>query len=177
MIIERYQHSATLLQDGRVLVIGGCQFWGRVNYPHEEYSVTNVVESEIFNPAKGEWSTSARLRNGRSGHAAIFLPGGEVLVVGGDGGGNTVESYLLVEENFIEASNLNLARSGFTATFMQRSQVMVTGGFSSDILDSTEIYTPVSRTWYLIGKMNVARRGHSATLLRDGRVLVVGGFY
>src|SRR5712691_3460542 len=81
----RYSHSATLLQDGRVLVAGGYD--------------TNLVRThsaELYDPATGSWSVTRSLNIGRVYQSAILLPNGKVLVVGGLSAGGlelTAELY------------------------------------------------------------------------------------
>jgi len=74
----RYLQTATLLPDGRILVAGG-QLQEAVGQPHP-YS--NVVE--IYDPTQDSWTQIDPMAFGRAGHAAVLLPNGRVLVVGGD---------------------------------------------------------------------------------------------
>ena len=67
----RYFHTATLLPDGRVLVVGGIN--GNVRLP----------SAEIYDPATGTRSPPGGLAQGRSLHTATLLPDGRVLVAGG----------------------------------------------------------------------------------------------
>ena len=64
----RERATATLLRDGRVLVVGG---YG---------AGTNA---EIWNPSTGTFGPAGTLPHGRDGHAAVLLEDGRVLVVGG----------------------------------------------------------------------------------------------
>jgi N-acetylneuraminic acid mutarotase len=65
------ESSATLLLDGRVLVVGGA-------------SSTKVVASaELYDPSKGTWTATASMTETRLGHTATRLPNGTVLVAGG----------------------------------------------------------------------------------------------
>src|SRR5271167_4491040 len=65
-----------------------------------------------------------------------------------------------------------------------RPLVLVTGGTgtisvptgdSPAVLDSAEIYDPVSGSFQSIAPMTAHRDRHAAVLMRDGRVLVAGG--
>jgi len=47
------------------------------------YSSFYSSTSELYDPARGEWSASAVLNNARGEHAAVFLQDGNVLVAGG----------------------------------------------------------------------------------------------
>lgn len=81
MTSRRTQHTATRLADGRVLIVGGSSA-----------SVTRVggmsyfaptATAEIFDPATGTFTAVANMKWPRSAHAALLLPTGQVLVVGG----------------------------------------------------------------------------------------------
>lgn len=72
MTYERYWHTATLLKDGRVLVVGGL---GK-NY-------TASASAEIYDPATRKWSTTGSMADDRSKHSMTLLKDGKVLVTGG----------------------------------------------------------------------------------------------
>src|SRR5438093_484455 len=55
-------------------------------------------------------------------------------------------------------------------------RVLVAGGRANDVLlDSTEIFDPLSNSFSYGPKMNHERVGHTATALSDGSLLVAGG--
>ena len=63
------QHTATLLADGRVLVIGrsaGCS-----------------GVAELFDPQTNSWSVAPSLNSDAASHSALLLADGRVLVAGG----------------------------------------------------------------------------------------------
>jgi N-acetylneuraminic acid mutarotase len=84
MHVARAQHSLTLLDDGRVLAIGGSEY----NFS------SSTSTAEIFDPHTGRWSVVGPMRARRRAHAATLLPDGDVLVTGGyPGGVRTSEVY------------------------------------------------------------------------------------
>src|SRR6516165_6196074 len=74
----RISATATLLPGGQVLVAGGSG------------SSFALASAELYNPATGTWSVTGSMHQGRSGVAgggdpsATLLPGGQVLVAGGE---------------------------------------------------------------------------------------------
>jgi N-acetylneuraminic acid mutarotase len=84
MHIGRYRHTATLLFDGRVLVVGGLTTEG----------ATAAVE--LYDPTDDSWIPVTAMTHARQGQAAARLPNGGVLVVGGDQTGRraTAERFL-----------------------------------------------------------------------------------
>ncbi len=72
----RYDHTATLLQNGEVLVTGGLS----VNGIYDP-----LASAELYNPTKGKWTVMGSMSEGRFAFTATMLPNGEVLVAGGSG--------------------------------------------------------------------------------------------
>lgn len=69
---NRSRHTATLLRDGRVLVLGGFATSGVV-----------LSSAELYHPTCNLWTDENQMITPRRDHAALLLPAGEVLVVGG----------------------------------------------------------------------------------------------
>ena len=72
----RRVHTATLLNDGTVLMVGG----GNGNQEPPE----PLASSEIFNPNTGSFSNTGSLLTARAEHTATLLKNGTVLVTGGE---------------------------------------------------------------------------------------------
>ncbi len=70
---QRYDHTATLLLNGNILVAGSI-----------EDRVGARDSAEVYNPVAGTWTITKTLTAERSGHTATLLPNGKVLIVGGD---------------------------------------------------------------------------------------------
>jgi N-acetylneuraminic acid mutarotase len=160
----RSLHTATTLNDGRVLVTGGvdCTFYISAVY----------ASAEIFDPSAGTWSITSNMTISRYRHTATLLNDGRVLVVGGA----TAEIYDPASSTWSATGSPSASRSGHTATLLDDGRVLVTGGFNAGISQSSsEIFDPATNTWTAAGNMTVSRGEHTATLLNDGRVLVVGG--
>ncbi len=164
MTVERRGHTATLLGDGRVLIVGGENGGGLIS------------QSEIFDPAGGTFSVGGNLNSARADHSAIKLADGRVLVAGGRGTAgalNTTEIFDPTTGAFASGPAMSVARAGHSATLFADGRVLIAGG---DANGSAEIFDPSSSTFSAIAEnMNTARSMHSAALLQDGRVLLVGG--
>ena len=174
--VARADHTATLLADGTVLIVGG----GNVDGSNDVY----LAGAETYDPATGIWSPAGSLRIGRSGgHTATLLPNGKVLVAGGVGVPafaytESAELYDPTTRTWSPTGQLNTRRSHHTATLLRNGKVLVAGGlggFNNDNLHDSELYDPATGTWSVTGSMVYARYAHSATQLRDGKVLVAGG--
>ena len=88
-----------------------------------------------------------------------------------------VAKTLLTSPSWVPTGNLSEPRRRHTATLLRSGKVLVVGGNDNDnILDSAELYDPVTGMWSVTGRLNKPRDEPTATLLPDGRVLVVGGW-
>ncbi len=161
-MIEAGGWMATLLRDGRVLAAGG----GRAG-----------SSAELYDPDSGSWTATGAMIEGRQ--TATLLTDGRVLVTGGSG---SAELYDADAGSWTATGHMIEDQLGHIATLLTDGRVLVTGGYRVDvsgnfvnILDSAELYDPVSGTWTVTANMTGVRIAHSATLLRDGRVLVAGG--
>jgi hypothetical protein len=77
MELGRERHTATLLADGRVLIVGG------IGQQAPDFSDAAVAEAEIWDPATGSFSSAGRDAAGRALHTATLLSDGRVLIAGG----------------------------------------------------------------------------------------------
>ncbi|WP_438021353.1 kelch repeat-containing protein [Sorangium sp. So ce315] len=167
MSAARHSHTATLLQDGKVLVAGGS-------------NSSVLASAERYSPATNTWSSAGSLATARRNHKAVRLSNGKVLVVGGTNlsGASayaSAELYDPATNSWSAAASMGTQRWGHTATLLQDGRVLVTGGFSGSFLTSAELYDPATNSWSAAASLGTSRFGHSATLLQDGRVLVTGG--
>src|SRR5919201_851647 len=169
----RSVHTATLLGDGRVLIVGGQAADGSA-----------VASVELYNPTGRNLSAAASLATGRYYHSATLLADGRVLVTGGyDSNGQALQSAELYNpstDSWSAAGTMVAARAAHAATLLGDGSVLVTGGLSptNGIYQSAERYFPAAGApgaFFDAGRMNVARAFHTATELLDGRAVLVGG--
>lgn len=161
LAVERTDHLATLLTDGRVLL------------------VDQGSQSEIFDPATNQFTLTAENPPIEEPHTATLLPGGEVLVVGGDAGANCA-IYNPATDDWYAVASLPIHISGHSATLLPNGEVLVVGGSGGAIepytvMSTTHRYNRSLNTWTAASALNEARAWHSAILLPDGRVLAAGG--
>ena len=185
----RIHHTATLLDDGRVLVIGGYE----------------AATAEIWNPTTGEWSPAGTMAGPREGAVATLLPDGRVLVEGGHGDtedADPSEVWDPVTRTFGRADDLTIldrpqgssdlaggmgsGSQGASHTLLIDGRLLVAGGRgpspdqsgfgrrSGPILRSAEMRDPATGQSTPTASMVIPRTEHTATLLPDGRVLLVG---
>jgi hypothetical protein len=178
MASGRSVHTATLLPDGRILVVGGT-------------SVDRGVLSaaEIWDPVTRSFSSAGNAISARIGHAATLLLDGRVFIVGGDAdGGQTAETWDPATGTFSAAGTMTaLRKGGLSATTLPDGRVLVIGAIECSYFvktlprcqeadrGSSEIWDPTTNAFSRGPKVHIDRDWHTATLLPDGRVLVVGG--
>ena len=180
MIESRTRHTATLLPDGRVLVVGGQRF----DFHDGGLFPGRPRAAEIYDPKANRWSATSPMGESRLGQTATMLPDGRVLVVGGQDEGigifNSTEIYDAANDRWISAAPMAVARTGHLATRMANGDVFVAGGLGEEpshltiSLTSAELYDPRTNVWVTAASMAEFRVAVTATLLRNGMVLVVG---
>lgn len=172
MTSARFQHTATLLNNGQVLVAGGL--WPYLCGPP-------YASSELYDSATGTFATTGTMNNARNLFTATLLSSGKVLVAGGStGGSNTTSSAELYDPSpgtFTGTGSLATPRSEHTATLLSSGQVLVAGGENSAVygLASAELYDPATGAFNAAGSMITGRTLQTATLLNNGEVLIAGG--
>lgn len=165
----RSVHTATLLDDGRVLLAGG--FVG-------SYTKSEV---EVFKPVDGTTAALRSMSHERTGHAAVKLEDGRVLVAGGRGFYGLSDSTEIwdPESGLWEMSApLSRAREHLTMTRLGDGRVLAAGGavFGGSVT-TAEIFDPRTGVWAPAAPMITARALHTASVLFDGRILLVGGVH
>jgi hypothetical protein len=178
--VPRIAFTATLLRNGKVLVAGGAA-------PDFYQNIEGIASAELYDPARGTWTLTGSMATRRWDHTATLLPGGRVLVAGGEDecdqkggtctGMSDAELYDPRTGTWSTTGSMITGRHLHTATLLSTGQVLVAGGYGNDAaapLRSAELYDPRRGTWRATGSMQTAFARASATLLPSGQVLVVG---
>jgi hypothetical protein len=169
MAMGRFLHTATLLQSGKVLIVGGAL----------TSTSDPVATAEVYDPATGIFTMTGAMKTAREQHTATLLADGRVLIVGGatsagpSGPTATAEVYDPSTGSFSVTGSMAASRSFHTATLLPSGKVLVAGG--GDENSTAEVYDPATVSFSITGGMEIGRSGHTATLLPNGSVLVAGG--
>lgn len=191
MAVPRAYQTATLLPNGKVLVVGGRGLLA-LSAPWQPGG-SAISTAELYDPKTRRWSSAGTLSAPRYGHTATLLTNGKVLIAGGNsilpnasypagiGSLASAELYDPQTNSWSLAASMRDARSSHTATLLADGRVLVAGGIESSaadpgsVLASAELYDPVANIWTAATPMPSARWIQSATLLSDHRVLLIGG--
>ena len=184
VITPRESATATVLQDGTVLVVGGRGVENGPTDPRE------VATAEIVDGASV--TTVGSLAQPRAFHTATLLADGRVLVLGGLAAGAAVDVAEVYDPHAMTFATVEATlrdRWAHAAVTMSDGRILVTGGFGggtfggarrdADILDASSLQPgggPLAGLAVTnLGNMTTGRAGHSASLLANGLVLIAGG--
>src|SRR5262249_12022193 len=140
MTVARFGHAAVVLQDKKVLLVGG---WSGSS------GVTNTAE--IYDPATHRFARAGNMAIARGESTATLLPTGRVLVTGGvdrnDIATASAEIFDPHTNSFSSVASMTVPRSQHIATLLADGTVLVTGGASCDcpskiVYRSVELYDP-----------------------------------
>lgn len=203
MTIEpRQGHTATLLQDGRVLITGGGF----------DTKISNTAE--IYDPTTNKFTKTGDMTTPRYSHSAVLLQDGKVLITGGrmhknpnrpsivlksaeiydpktgkftkinnmNHAWNSHNMILLPDGKVLLCSNINTFKElpPCLTTYCPNNAVLLNDGTvllaSDEFPDNRpQIFNPKTEKFKYTGKMTHYRSFSTATLLKDGEVIIIGG--
>ncbi|MFC1523448.1 kelch repeat-containing protein, partial [Thermodesulfobacteriota bacterium] len=169
MSTPRYNHSATLLPSGKVLILGGRTYDSGQYFDHDS--------AILYDPIQGIWTPSASPNiPQRYQHTVNVLPNGRVLLLGGSIEDKDAEIYWPIKDSWESLSSPIPSRVGHSATVLDKGQVLIAGGFrSGEVVDECYLFDPETQEFIETGKMNIPRTGHAAILLPNNKVFVWSG--
>jgi Bacterial Ig-like domain/Kelch motif len=175
----RRSHTATLLDDGRVLVAGGFT---------QGTSITD--KAELYDPLSETFRLlPARMTHARASHTATLLDDGRVLLCGGWfevslgqlATTDTAEIFDPVTETFTAVGPMTTPRVDHASVRLPDGRVLVTGGsqlvgdFLQDF-DDAEVFDPDTGAFLPWPEpMSHTRATHGAVYVTPSRILLAGG--
>jgi len=136
----RWNHSATLLGSGKVLVAGGFG--------------TNPKSAELYDPATNAWTSAGSMASARAMHTSTLLRNGKVLIIGGYDGINALTTVEIYDPSIADATKgwstatqkvLNTARASHTSVLLGNDNVLAVGTYlqaGGTASAATEIWAP-----------------------------------
>ncbi|MGN6591667.1 MAG: kelch repeat-containing protein, partial [Terriglobales bacterium] len=172
--------TATLLQDGTVLVAGGAEG-------------DNVLASaEVYDPASSTFRGTGSMSRPRAAAQAQLLPDGKVLIMGGEASDGFFHSntaplstdiYDPAKGTFAAGPSLSFALNVVLSARLADGRIFLTGvaggadcGDQHTCTGPVEIYDPAQGQFTADGALQVPRTVATATALDDGEVLIYGGW-
>lgn len=196
----RAGHTATPLPDGRVLLVGGAVLTAPGAGVGGSHIRSVHASVEIYDPRTGYFDPALDARGNplslavpRTGHEALVLPSGAILIIGGltqDSGEPAIVSTRAVELitplpdgrfTIAETASLNTPRAGAASVVRDKNSIIVTGGYNrtrggTDVaLDTAELFDISANVFLnLPGTMSTPRYHHTAALV-GAAVFIAGG--
>jgi Galactose oxidase, central domain len=174
MQVARMDATATLLQDGTVLIAGGMDL--------TDFTNTFFASAEIYDPATGKFTDTGSMSAARAEATAVRLPDGRVLIAGGLGCSDpqnctdvrerweslkSADIYDPATGKFTRTGSMVDETSAPTAVLLPSGKVLI-AAFKPE----SELYDPAIGQFVRAGKLAGIGGPITATLLRNGKVLV-----
>jgi hypothetical protein len=180
MHLARVGDTATLLQNGKVLIAGGSDGGA--------LSVDIYSSAELYDPTTGRFTQTGSMTAARVNQTATLLQNGKVLIAGGYGCSSprscsnvdvatektlaSAELYDPKTGKFSPTGSMATPRADAAAALLPDGRVLVTEG--GDFSGQAELYDANSGKFTPTGT-EIGFINASATLLQNGKVLVTGG--
>jgi hypothetical protein len=169
--VARFSHTATLLENDKVLIAGGMERNG-----------VWLDSAELYDPATGQFAATGKMSTRRAGATATLLPNGTVLIAGGnDGSGNSLASSEIFNpatRTFSPGANMTMPRGHAVAVPLKTGKILIVGGNragDNETLATAELYDSATGRFSATGSMHTPRIACAVVRMQDGRILVAGG--
>ncbi len=170
----RMNHTATLLDDGKVLIVGGTAPAGSL-----------LDSAELYDPATGQFSPAGKLKYARSGHLAskysaigftdVFVYGG----IGNDGWATNWEGWAEPDNTFSSTGPMQPPYSAIPQPLpLADGTLDVVGGWNNNAPVASErlLLQPDGQDLFEPGQsLNVARGYAALASLPNGKGLLISG--
>lgn len=157
----RNSHSATMLNDGRVLIAGGRDARHRP-----------IASAGLYDPANETFTLTGPLPVPMTGHSAVKLADGRVLLTGA---GNEASLFDPAADGFVSVPFPEGWVAQGPSVLLADGRVLISGRPDSQGRGKCIVLDPVTMSWQESPSMIDSRQAHTLTLLNDGRVLACGG--
>ena len=131
MAAARAGHTATLLPNGQVLVVGDMS------------DGSALLFGELYDPVADRWTRTLPMNRPLLGHTATLLPDGGVLLLTG----GFATRYAPASDSFLPTATLSVPRSGHFAAPLPNGRVLVGGGTGFGGVLRCELYDPDTNGW------------------------------
>ena len=177
MTHARAWHTATLLPDGSVLVVGGAD-----TYHGTKGKVTATAET--YDPVSATWRPAKSMSVARYHQTAAPLPDGRVLVAGGwaltsnsDRSLASAAIYDPASDTWTATGAMAAGRASASMVVLPDGRALVVGGVDPAyrVMATTEIFDVETGRWRTTGRLGTPVMMPALAVLEDGRVVLAGG--
>jgi hypothetical protein len=169
-----FSHTATLLNNGKVLIAGG-----------RTSTANGTTAAELYDPVANTSTATGAMGTARAYHAATLLTNGNVLITGGGTNTstpvNTAEIYNTLAGTFsATAGNMLHTRMNHTAVRLPSGLVLIAGdganGTTADLYNfSTGTFAATGAMPYGMSGGFITATSATAVLISTTSVLIAGG--
>ena len=177
----RAKHASILLNNGKVLITGGCSVLT---------SNSTLSSCEIYDPVTGLFTPTGPMNTPRMSHKLALLPNGDVLAVGGCSLYQSIVGYYVYDVNALASCEIYSVSSGTWSTCgsmtnarvlhalesLKDGSVIVVGGVSNTSkLSTSEIFNPLLGTWSAGPSLPYGLSESASLVATDGTLWLMGG--
>ena len=166
----RNSQTLTMLNDGRVIQIGG-------NKGFQEF--TNTVE--IYENTTDTWTVVDSVPYNIESHSAFLLSNNRVIILGGTIDATSTDSvyvYNVTDNSWTPMSNMPKRLCNLSAQKLDDGRIFVTGGWTYEtatINESSFIFDPELNKWTSVASIPLGMVNSACELLDNNKVFVAGG--